>query len=66
MLRRLPIPFSQFFGIMSFLAMLTIGSDSTLISSVIEEKVNNGGDLYYGAAFIKELENLIKNFEYTF
>ena len=26
----------------------------------------NGGDLYYGAVFNKELENLIKNFEYTF
>jgi hypothetical protein len=27
---------------------------------------NNGLDLYHGAAFIKGLENLIKNFEYTF
>jgi hypothetical protein len=27
---------------------------------------NGGPDLYQGAAFIQELENLIKNFEYTF
>jgi hypothetical protein len=27
---------------------------------------NDGPDLYHGAIFIKELENLIKNFEYTF
>jgi hypothetical protein len=51
---------------MSFLATLTLGSDSIHLSSVNAEEVDNGGDLYYGSAFIKELENLIKNFEYTF
>src|ERR687896_2519745 len=34
------------------------------ISSLIFD--NNGPDLYHGAAFIKGLENIIKNFEYTF
>ena len=34
------------------------------ISSSLDDKSDH--DLYYGAAFIKELENLIKNFEYTF
>jgi hypothetical protein len=66
MLGGLSFPFPIFFGMMSFLSMLTIGSDSILFSSVNAEEVDNGGDLYYGAAFIKELENLIKNFEYTF
>jgi hypothetical protein len=34
------------------------------ISSSLDD--NGGHDLYHGSAFIKELENLIKNFEYTF
>jgi hypothetical protein len=34
------------------------------ISSSLND--NGGHDVYYGAAFIKELENFIKNFEYTF
>ncbi|CAN5357716.1 hypothetical protein BH18THE2_BH18THE2_42280 [soil metagenome] len=76
MLRGLSFPFLLFVGIMSFLAMLTIGSDSDLFSLVNAEEEHQplrftssslvyGGDLYY-AVFIKELENLIKNFEYTF
>ncbi|HET6715845.1 MAG TPA: hypothetical protein VFG90_01855 [Nitrososphaeraceae archaeon] len=34
------------------------------ISSLLDD--NGGHDLYHGSAFIKELGNLIKNFEYTF
>jgi hypothetical protein len=34
------------------------------ISSSLDD--NDGHDLHHGSAFIKELENLIKNFEYTF
>jgi hypothetical protein len=83
MLRRLPIPFSQFIGIMSFLVVTAVCLDSNLFLSVNAEKEeqqeyyllnsisslifdNNGPDLYHGAAFIKGLENIIKNFEYTF
>ena len=64
---------------MSFLVTLTAGLDNDLFSLVNAEQENpmprsissslndNGGhDVYYGAAFIPELENLIKNFEYTF
>jgi hypothetical protein len=76
MLKGLSFPFPLFVGIMSFLAMLTIGSDSDLFSLVnaeeeqqllrfISSSLVDGSDLYY-TTFIKELENLIKNFEYTF
>jgi hypothetical protein len=34
------------------------------ISSLLTD--NDGPDFYAGAAFVKELENVIKNFEYTF
>jgi hypothetical protein len=76
MLKGLSFPFPLLVGIMSFLAMLTIGSDSDPFSMAnaeeeqqllrfISSSLDDGGDLYY-TAFIKELENLIKNFEYTF
>jgi hypothetical protein len=74
--------FPLFVGIMSFPVTLVIGSDSNIFSLVNAEEEqpehqllwfisssldnNLGYDLYYGAAFIKELENFIKNFEYTF
>jgi hypothetical protein len=74
--------FPLFVGIMSFPVTLVIGSNSDIFSFVNAEEGqqehqllrfisssldNNGGyDLYYGAAFIKELKNFIKNFEYTF
>jgi hypothetical protein len=73
--------FPLFLGIMSFLATLDIGSDSDLFSFVNAEEDqqepqllrfissslhDSGHDFYYGAALVKELENLIKNFEYTF
>jgi hypothetical protein len=67
---------------MSFLVTLASGLNYDLFSFVNAEKKeqqeyhlvrpisllfdNGGPDLYPGAAFIKELENLIKNFEYTF
>ncbi len=83
MLRRLPIPFSQFVSIMSFLVVTAGCLDSDLFLLVNAEKEeqkeyyllhsissllfdNDVPDLYPGAAFVKELENLIKNFEYTF
>jgi hypothetical protein len=83
MLRRLPIPFSQFVSIMSFLVVTAACLDSDLFLLVNAEKEeqkeyyllhsissllfdNDVPDLYLGAAFVKELENLIKNFEYTF
>ncbi len=83
MLRRLPIPFSQFVSIMSFLVVTAACLDSDLFLLVNAEKEeqkeyyllhsissllfdNDVPDLYPGAAFVKELENLIKNFEYTF
>jgi hypothetical protein len=65
MLRGLSFPFPILFGMMLFLAMLNISSGCIHLSSVNAEEVDNGGDLYYGAAF-KELENLIKNFDYIF
>jgi hypothetical protein len=83
MLRRLPIPFSQFVSIMYFLVATAACLDSDLFLLVNAEKEeqkeyyllhsissllfdNDVPDLYPGAAFFKELENLIKNFEYTF
>ena len=82
MLRRLPIPFSQFVSIMSFLVVTAACLDSDLFLLVKAEEEQKGyyllhsissllfnndvPDLYPGAAFVKELENLIKNFEYTF
>ena len=83
MLRRLPIPFSQFVSIMSFLVVTAACLDTDLFLLVNAEKGEQKGyyllhsissllfdndvpNLYPGTAFIKELENLIKNFEYTF
>src|SRR5918995_783155 len=82
-LRRLPIPFSQFVSIISFLVVTAACLDSDLFLLVNAEKEEQKGyyllhsissllfdndvpDLYPGTAFVKELENLIKNFEYTF
>ncbi|HEU4443754.1 MAG TPA: hypothetical protein VFR94_03665 [Nitrososphaeraceae archaeon] len=82
MLRRLSFSFSLFVGIMSFLAVMVACLDSNIFLLVNAEKEeqkkyyllrsisslsdNDGPDLYPGAAFVKELENFIKNFEYTF
>lgn len=67
---------------MSFLAVMVACLDSNIFLLVNAEKEeqkkyyllrsisslsdNDGPDLYPGAAFVKELENFIKNFEYTF
>ena len=64
---------------MSFLVTLAAGLDNDLFSLAYAEKKeqqeyhlvrhmsllfdNSGPDLYPGAAFIKELEHLIKNFD---
>jgi hypothetical protein len=82
MIRSPSFSFSLFVGIMSLLVMLAVGSNNDLfslisaeeeqqdyqllqsISSSLDDKSDH--DLCYGAAFVKELENLIKNFEYTF
>lgn len=68
-------------GIASYLLTLAIGSASSIFSLVNAEEerqkqqqlplissfLDDGSShLYYRAAFIKELENLIRNFEYTF
>lgn len=82
MIRSPSFSFSLFVGIMSLLVMLAVGSNNDLFSltSAEEEEQDyqllqsisssshdkSDHDFYYGAAFIKELENLIKNFEYTF
>jgi hypothetical protein len=80
MIRGLSFPFPLFIGIMSLLVMSAVDSDNNLYLLVNAEEEHqdyklpfiessshyNGGDLYYGATFIKELENLVKNFEYTF
>jgi hypothetical protein len=80
MLRGLSFSFPVYVGIMFCLAILTVGLDNDLFSLVYTEEQqeqlihfissslddNGGHDLYHKSAFIKELENLIKNFEYTF
>jgi hypothetical protein len=71
--------FPVYVGIVFCLAILAVGLDNHLFSLVYTEEQqeqlihfvsssldNNGGHkLYHGSTF-KELENLIKNFEYTF
>jgi hypothetical protein len=79
MLRGLSFSFPLFVGMMFCLAILAVGLDNDLFLLVYAEEQqeqlihfissslddNGGHDLYHGSAF-KELENLIKNFEYTF
>jgi hypothetical protein len=80
MLRGISLPFPLFVGIMFCLAILVVSLDNNLFSLVYTEEQqeqlihfissslddNGSHDLHHGSAFIKELENLIKNFEYTF
>jgi hypothetical protein len=80
MLGGLPFSFPLFVGIIFCLAISVAGLDNDLFSLVYAEEQqeqlihfisstlddNSGHDLYHGFAFIKELENLIRNFEYTF
>jgi hypothetical protein len=75
MRRGLSFSFPLLVGIMFCLAILamvfssihTEGQQEQLmyfITSSLDDNV--GHDLYHGSTFIKELENLVKNFEYTF
>ena len=80
MVRGLLFSFPVYIGTMSCLAILAVGIDNDLFSLVYTEEQqehlihfissslddNGDHDLHHGSAFIKELENLIKNFEYTF
>jgi hypothetical protein len=77
MIRSPSFSFSLFVGIMSLLIMLAVGSnnghfsltsaeeeqqDYQLLQSISSSSHDKSDhDLYYGAAFIKELENLVKN-----
>jgi hypothetical protein len=79
MLRELSFSFPVYVSIMFCLAILAVGLDNDLFLMVYAEEQqeqlihfmssslddNGDHDLYHGSAF-KELENLIKNFEYTF
>jgi hypothetical protein len=80
MIRGLSFSFPVYIGIMFCLAILVVGLDNEpfsmvyteerqeqpihSISSSLDDKASH--DLHHGSVFIKELENLIKNFEYTF
>ncbi|HJY10814.1 MAG TPA: hypothetical protein VJ250_07660 [Nitrososphaeraceae archaeon] len=75
MRRGLSFSFPLLVGIMFCLAILamvfssvhTEGQQEQLMYFITSSLDDNGGhDLYQGSTFIKELENLIKNFEYTF
>jgi hypothetical protein len=80
MRRGLSFSFPIYVGILFCLALLSVGLDNDLFSLAYTEEQqeqplyfvsslfddNGGHDLYYGSAFIKELENLVKNFEYIF
>ncbi|HET6717621.1 MAG TPA: hypothetical protein VFG90_10855 [Nitrososphaeraceae archaeon] len=80
MLRGLSFSFPVYVGIVFCLAILAVGLDNHLFSLVYTEEQqeqlihfvssslddNSSHDPYHGSTFIKELGNLIKNFEYTF
>jgi hypothetical protein len=75
MRRGLSFSFPLLVGIMFCLAILamvfssvhTEGQQEQLMYFITSSLDDNGGhDLYQGSTFIKELENLVKNFEYTF
>jgi hypothetical protein len=80
MRKGLSLSFHVYVGIMFCLVLLAVGLDNDLFSLAYTEEQqeqplyfvsssfddNGGHDLYHGSAFMKELENLVKNFEYTF
>jgi hypothetical protein len=80
MRRGLSFSFPLLVGIMFCLALLAVGLDNDLFSLGYTEEQqeqpihfisssfddDGGHDLYQGSTFMKELENLFKNFEYTF
>jgi hypothetical protein len=77
MRRGLLFSFPLLVGIMFCLALLAVGLDNDLFSlgyteeqqeqpiHFISSSFDDNG-LYHGSTFMKELENLFKNFEYTF
>jgi hypothetical protein len=77
MRRGLSFSFPLLVGIMFCLALLAVGLDNDLFSlgyteeqqeqpiHFISSSFDDNG-LYHGSTFMKELENLFKNFEYTF
>jgi hypothetical protein len=80
MRRGLSFSFHIYIDIIFCLALLAVGLDNDLFSLAHTEEQqeqpiyivstsfedNGGHNLYHGSAFMKELENLVKNFEYTF
>jgi hypothetical protein len=63
--------FISIFSLLIFISLADLSSFNTVTqlfqdSSAEVAPEDNVGRLYYQANFIKELENLIKNFEYTF
>jgi hypothetical protein len=80
MRKGLSLSFHVYVGIMFCLVLLAVGLDNDLFSLAYTEEQqeqpiyfvsssfgdNGGHDLHHGSAFMKELENLVKNFEYTF
>jgi hypothetical protein len=80
MRRGLSFSFPIYVGITFCLALFSVGLDHDLFSLAYTEEqqeqpiqfvissfdVNGDHDLYHGSTFMKELEDLVKNFEYTF
>jgi hypothetical protein len=80
MRRGLSFSFPIYVGTIFCLALLSVGLDNDLFSLAYTEEQqeqlihfvsssfddNGDHELYHGSAFMKELENLVKNFEYTF
>ena len=63
--------FISIFSLLIFISLADLSSFKTVTQLFLDSSAevaleDNVGQLYYPANFIKELENLIKNFEYTF
>ena len=63
--------FISIFSLLIFISLADLSSFNTITQLFLDSSAevaleDNVGRLYYPANFIKELENLIKNFEYTF
>ena len=62
--------FISIFSLLIFISLADLSSFKTVTQLFLDSSEvaleDNVGRLYYPANFIKELENLIKNFEYTF
>jgi hypothetical protein len=80
MRRGLSFSFPIYVGTIFCLALLSVGLDNDLFSLAYTEEQqeqlihfvsssfddNDDHELYHGSVFMKKLENLVKNFEYTF